>query len=112
MVTFGIDTGVRDIADSITTLIARDADEEWFAEDITIDLSSSLRIAPIVIDFSYDASSIIQYTLNSGTTWNSFNNGSAIDGAQSLFIRVTDGDTVNFRARTAGNLNRAVVSVP
>ncbi len=91
---------------------ATTTNDEWFAEDITIDLSGSLRIAPIVVDFSYDVSSIIQYTLNSGTTWNSFNNGSAIDGGQSLFIRVLDGSTVNFRALTSGNINRVVVSVP
>lgn len=86
--------------------------EEWFAEDITIDLSKTDIIAPIVVDFSYDVSSVIEYTLNSGTIWNAFNNGSAINGAQSLFIRVTDGDQVNFRATTAGNINRVVVSVP
>ncbi len=112
MVIFGIDIAVRGIADSITVVTAKASNAEWFDEDITIDLSGSLRIAPIVVDFSYDTSSIIQYTLNSGTTWNSFNNSSAIAGAQSLFIRVMDGDQVNFRAVTGGNINRVVVSVP
>lgn len=114
MVTFGIDTAVREIADSILVVTAKDIDAEWFTEDITINISGAAgeRIAPIVVDFSYDVSSIIQYTLNSGTTWNSFNDGSAIDGGQSLFIRVTDGDQVNFRAKAAGNINRVVVSTP
>ncbi len=112
MVTFGVELGVRDIADSILVETAKAGDAEWFTEDITIELSSSLRIAPIVVDFSYSVSSVIEYTLNSGDTWNAFNNGSAIDGGQSLFIRVTDGDQVNFRATQAGNINRVVVSVP
>ena len=112
MVTFGINTGVREVADSILVVTAKGANVEWFAEDITIDLSKTNIIAPIVVDFTYDVSSVIQFTLNSGTTWNSFNNGSAINGAQSLFIRVTDGDQVNFRAAQAGNINRVVVSVP
>ena len=112
MVDFPINEGVRPVADSILTLTAKGIDVEWFATDITIKLSSSTVLAPIVVDFSYDISSIIQYTLNSGTTWNSFNNGSPIDGGQSLFIRVTNGNQVNFRAKTAGNINRVVVSVP
>jgi len=112
MVDIAIREGVRDFAASILTVTAKAIDAEWFAEDITIKLSDSTRIAPIVVDFSYSASGIIQYTLDSGTTWNSFNNGSAIDGGQSLFIRVTDGNQVNFRAKAAGNINRVVVSVP
>jgi len=112
MVTYGINTGVRIIADSILVVTAKLADVEWFATDITINLSNSSVIAPIVVDFSYDVSSVIEYTLDSGTTWNAFNNGSAIDGGQSLPIRVTDGNQVNFRAKTAGNINRVVVSVP
>ena len=112
MVDFPIREGVRNVADSILVVTAKGIDVEWFAEDITTKLSSSSIIAPIVVDFSYDVSSIIQFTLNSGNTWNSFNNGSPINGAQSIFIRVTDGDQVNFRAKAAGNINRVVVSVP
>lgn len=111
MVTFGIDTGVRDIADSILVVTAKAGDAKWFAEDITISLSKNGIIAPIVIDFTYDTSSVIEFTVD-GTIWNAFNNGSAIDGAQSLFIRVTNGAIVNIRAKTAGNINRAIVSVP
>lgn len=112
MVTFGINTGVRDIADSILVVTAKAGLAEWFAADIVIDLSNTNIIAPIVVDFTYSVSSVIEYTLNSGTTWSAFNNGSAIAGGQSLFIRVTDGNQVNFRATQAGNINRVVVSVP
>jgi len=111
MVTYGINTGVRDIADSILVVTAKGIDVKWFAEDITINLSKTGIIAPIVVDFTYDVSSVIEFTLD-GTIWNAFNNGSAINGAQSLFIRVTDGAIVNFRAKTAGNINRVIVSVP
>lgn len=86
--------------------------EEWFAEDITIDLSNAAIIAPIVVDFSYDVSSVIEYTLDGGTVWQAFNGGVAVVGGQSRFIRVTDGNQVNFRAIVAGNINRVIVSVP
>lgn len=112
MVTFGIHEGIRPVADSILVVTAKNANEEWFAEDITIKLSKTGIIAPIVVDFTYDVSSVIEFTLTGGAPWNAFNNGSAIDGAQSLFIRVTDGNQVNFRATQAGNINRVVVSVP
>jgi len=112
MVTYRINEGVRKIADSILVVTAKGIDVEWFAEDITINLSSATVIAPIVVDFSYDILSIIEYTLDSGNTWNSFNGGVPVIGGQSRFIRVTDGNLVNFRAKAAGNINRVVVSVP
>lgn len=113
MATFGINTGVRGIStDSLLVVTAKNANEEWFAEDVTINLSNAAIIAPIVIDFSYTVSSVIEYTLNSGANWIAFNNGSAIDGGQSLYIRVTNGNLVNFRAAQAGSVIRAVVSVP
>jgi len=112
MVTFGINEGIRPVGDSILVVTSKGIDAEWFASDIIIDLSSSSVLATIVVDFSYDISSIIEYTLNSGTTWNQFNNGTAVKGGQSRFIRVTDGNQVNFRAKIAGNINRVVVSTP
>ena len=110
MVTYGINTGVRDIADSILVVIAKGGNVEWFAEDITIDLSNAAIIAPIVVDFSYDVSSVIEYTLDSGDKWIAFNSGDAVAGGQSLFIDVTTGVLVNFRAKTGGNLVRCIVS--
>jgi len=112
MVTFPISEGIRLVADSILVVTAKGIDVEWFTEDIVINLSSTGLIGTIVVDFSYDISSIIEYTLNSGTTWNAFNSGTAISGGQSRFIRVTDGNEVNFRAKIAGNINRVVVSTP
>ena len=41
MVDFPIDVGIRKIGDSILVPIQRDPSEEWFAEDITVLLSSS-----------------------------------------------------------------------
>ncbi len=113
MVDFPVSEGVRPVGASILTVTAKLANAEWFTEDITVLLSKALVIiAPIVVDFSYSVSSIIQYTLDSGVTWTSFNNGSAIAGGQSIYIRVTSGVALNFRAATAGNINRCVVSVP
>ena len=110
MVDFAINTGIRKIADSILTEVAKNIDEEWFAEDITVLLSSANVLATLVVDFAYDISSIIEYTLNSGDNWIAFNSGDAIAGGQSLFIEVTTGALVNFRAKIGGNLVRCIVS--
>jgi len=109
MVDFPIDTNIFKIADQITTPIARAGNEEWFAEDITILTSAANRGTTIVIDFSYSVSSLIEYTLDGGTTFIAFNNGDPVVGGQSRYIRVTSGVLLNFRAAQAGNLNRAIV---
>ena len=48
--------------------------------------------------------------MDSGDNWVAFNNGDAVVGGQSRFIDVTSGVQVNFRAKTGGNLVRAIVS--
>lgn len=88
---------------------AKSANEEWLAEDINIITSNDLKGATIVIDFSYGVLSIVDFTLDSGSTWVSFNEGVAVTGGQSRYIRVTKGDQVNFRAQIEGTLNRAVI---
>lgn len=110
MVDFPIDTDIVPIGDSVFNL-QRDAGLEWFAEDITILLSSDKNITTIVIDFSFDESSIIQYTLD-GVIFQSFNQGTAVEGGQSRFIRVTTDTKLNFKALSEGTLNRCIVSVP
>jgi len=110
MVDFPIDTNIFKIGDQITTPIAKAGNEEWFAEDITVLTSNSNRGVTIVIDFSYDVASLVEYTLDSGNTWNAFNNGDPVVGGQSRYIRVTSGVLLNFRAAQAGDLNRVIVS--
>ena len=113
MADYLIDKGVQITADPIIlSPVAKLADAEWFDEDVTIVLSAPNVIAAIVVDFSYSAPGIAEYTLDSGTTWVSFNNGLSITGGQSRFIRVTDGDQVNFRSKVPGNINRCIVSIP
>lgn len=97
---------------SIIVVTAKGIDEEWLAEDIDIVISASLFTAPIIIDFSYSVSSVIEYTLDGGTTFVAFNDGNAVVGGQSRFIRVRNGDKLNFRAKSAGNLNRAIIGEP
>jgi len=94
----------------ITIPAAKGADEEWFAEDIVVKTSDMMRGATIVIDFSYSVPTIIEYTLDGGTTFVSFNQGLDVVGGQSRYLRVTSGVVVNFRAKQAGTLNRVVVS--
>lgn len=110
MVDFPINTGIRKIGDSILTPVAKGIDEEWFAEDITILLSSVNVLATIVVDFAYSISTIVEYTLDGGANFIEFNQGDPVVGGQSRFIDVTTGNLVNFRAKGAGNLIRCVVS--
>lgn len=109
MVDCPININIFKICDSITTPTGKGIDEEWFAEDITILTSNPLRGATIVIDFSYSIPTIVEYTLDSGVTFVPFNQGIAVMGGQSRYLRVTSGVQLNFRAKLAGTLNRAVV---
>ncbi len=110
MVDFPIDTGIRKIGDKITTPIAKNVDEEWFAADITVLLSNPNILGTIVVDFAFTTSTIVEYTLNSGSNWIAFNNGDTVFGGQSRFIDVTTGVQVNFRTKTSGTLVRCIVS--
>ena len=110
MVDYPIDTGIRKIGDKILTSIVKLVDEEWFAEDVTILLSNPDVLATIVVDFAFDESTVVEYTLDSGSNWIAFNNGDAVVGGQSRFIDITTGVQVNFRAKTGGNLIRCIVS--
>jgi len=109
MVDFPIDTNIFKIGDQITTPIAKGIDEDWFAEDITVLTSNANRGTTIVIDFSFSIAAIIEYTLDGGTTFVEFNNGVAVQGGQSRYIRVTTGNAVNFRSKASGTLNRCIV---
>jgi len=110
MVDFPINTGIRNIGDKITIPVVKGVDVEWFAEDIVVLLSNVNILGTIVVDFAFDVSSVIEYTLDSGANWIAFNNGDEIVGGQSRFIDVTTGVQVNFRAKTGGNLIRCIVS--
>ena len=113
MADYPVNSGVQITADpKILTPTAKAGDEEWLAEDITILLSNANRIAAIVVDFSYSVTSIVEYTLDSGVTWVSWNQGNPLTGGQSRFIRLTTGVQLNFRATQAGNVNRCIVSIP
>ena len=110
MVDFVINAGIRKIADSIVSPIAKGTDVEWFAEDITILLSNTNVLGTIVVDFAFDVSTVVEYTLDDGANFIAFNNGEEVVGGQSRFIDVTDGVIVNFRAKTGGTLIRCIVS--
>lgn len=100
---------------SILVVTAKAGNEVWFAEDIDIVISGPTipdRTAPIIIDFSYSVPTIVEYTLDGGITFVALNDGVALTGGQSRFIRVTDGNQLNFRATQAGNLNRAIIGEP
>ena len=111
MVDFPINTGIRKIAsNSIFTVVSKDADEEWFDEDIIVLLSGGNVLGTLVVDFAFSIPTVVEYTLNSGANWVKFNNGATVDGGQSRFIDVTTGNQVNFRAVFGANLIRCIVS--
>jgi len=109
MVNFPINTNIFKIGESIMSPVAKNVDEEWFSEDVVVLTSNILRGATIVVDFSYSIPTVVEFTLDSGTTWVAFNQGIALMGGQSRYLRVTSGVMVNFRAKLAGTLNRVVV---
>ncbi len=110
MVDFPINTGIRKIGDQIIVPVAKGVDVEWFGEDITVLLSNVNIIGTIVVDFAFDVSSVVEYTLDSGANFIAFNNGDRVIGGQSRFVDVTTGVQVNFRAKSSGNLIRCIVS--
>lgn len=109
MVDFPINGNIFKIGDQIIGPVAKGAAESWFAADIVIQTSDNSRGTTIVIDFSYDVTTVISYTLDGGATFVAFNEGESISGGQSRYLRVTNGNAVNFRAVTPGNLNRCIV---
>lgn len=109
MVDFPIRSIVFRIGDQILIPISKNMDEEWFAEDITILTSNPNVGATIVIDFSFTTATVVEYTVDGGSTFVAFNNGIAVVGGQSRYIRVTTDSQINFRAKAAGTLNRCLV---
>jgi len=100
---------------SIQVITAKAGNEVWVTEAIDIVISGPAtpdRTAPIIIDFSFSVTTVVEYTLDNGVTFVALNDGVELTGGQSRFIRVTDGDRVNFRATQGGNLNRAIFGEP
>ena len=109
MVDFPINGNIFKIGDQITVPKILTANTDWFTENIIIQTSDNSRGTTIVIDFSYTTTTVISYTLDGGTTFVAFNEGQTITGGQSRYLRVTNGNAVNFRSATAGTLNRCIV---
>jgi len=109
MVDFPIDSNIFKIGDQITTPVSKNADEVWFAEDITVLTSNANRGTTIVVDFSYSVVSVVEFSLDGQVTWVAFNQEQDVMGGQSRYIRVTSGVEVNFRAKQPGTLNRILV---
>lgn len=107
MVEYGTDR-VFKIIDTATPG-ARIAQAIWLTESAEILTSNANRGATVVVDFSYTASTIVEYTLNDGVTWIAFNDNLALAGGQSRYVRVQTGDKVNFRGTDAGTLTRCVL---
>lgn len=107
MVTYPTNRSISRLIDTATPG-AKAIDAEWFSEAITIELSNSNTLTTIVFDFAYSLASIIEYTLDDGLNWIEFNNGTAVQGGQSRYLRVTTGVEINLRAKTAATLRRAI----
>lgn len=110
MVEFPLRNNIFEIAEKAVPG-AKGSNEAWFAEDVEIKTSNDFKGGIIVVDFSLDVSAIVEYTLGGQASgpWVALNNGVAVAGGQSRYIRVENGDLVNFRAVLAGTLNRAII---
>ena len=113
MVVFPLRTNVHRIADKITSPVAKTANEPWFgtlATPLPIDIVTSKDAlgGTIIYDFNFSVPSVIEVTFN-GTDYAPINEGLSLTGRQSRYLRVLNGDTINFRAVEVGSINRIVV---
>jgi len=117
MVTFTLRTNTHKIIDKITAPVVKATNENWFGTQavpvpIEIVTSDGEIGGTIIYDFDFSIASVIEITFNGGDvtpTWAPINEGGVITGRQSRYLRVLNGDKVNFRANTAGSINRIVV---
>lgn len=62
----------------------------------------------IVMDFAIEEAAIVQYEYNG--QWISLNNNAEVSGGQSRYIRVLNGDIINFRSETSDvTLQRLII---
>ena len=112
MVTFQLRGNTHKIIDKITVpkqgLLAK---TKWFTEDIEIKTSDGLLGGTIIYDFNFSTLSVIEISFNGDVDANykPIADGAQIQGRQSRYLRVLDGDKINFRAVLAGDINRIVV---
>jgi len=107
MAEFGVDTNIFRIfeSDSNSTELSN---VNWFAEDIEIKTSNDSKGTTVVIDFAYSVEAIISYTVD-GINFIAFNEGTAVKGGQSRYIRVQNGSKVNVQANVDGTLLYVIV---
>lgn len=112
MVTAQLRTNVHRIFDKITSPVTKSAGEPWFgtlATPLPLDIVINGELGgTLIYDFNFSVTSIIEITLD-GTTFSPIAGNSAIQGRQSRYIRVLNGDKLNFRAVSAGDINRIVI---
>ena len=110
MVTAQIRTNLHRIFDRITLPVVKTAGEKWFAVDIDINCTGEFG-ATLIYDFNFSVSSIIEISFigDIEAGYAPINDNNPLVGRQSLYIRVLNGDKLNFRAKTAGSINRIVV---
>jgi len=90
------------------TALARNADEEWFASDIVPTPADNFA-SNIILVFCYSARTIMEVSIDGGTTWCNLNNNNKVEAESfnSIEIPVTNIDLVTFRADTAGTIRFA-----
>jgi len=86
--------------------LSRTANQEWFATDLDTSALGA-QGQKWTVGFSIDAASVVEYTLDSGTTWYSFkeNANHVVDAGYEYTLIVDGDDTVNFRATLATTVN-------
>ncbi len=109
MVKFNITSNVHKIIDVAEFSSILTINQEWFDEYIEITTSSNKVGGILVYDFDFSESATVQATLDGGLSYNSINEGSPVTGRQSRYIRVKNGDKLNFRSPDPVTLKRVVV---
>lgn len=92
--------------DSIAPTTSFLTDVEMFTTDVNVGLRSGFA-GKLRLTISMDTAAVLEYTVDSGTTWVTLNNGVALT-INSLHIfdcPILSGDLVNFRYKASADVN-------
>lgn len=92
--------------------LVRTANQEWFGTDLEANEGLG-QGEKWTMHLSINTTTLVQYTLDSGSTWISFNSGAdLVANAGYEFTFIVDGaDTINFRALLAVTVNHCRVYI-
>lgn len=95
---------------SIAPATNKTADTEWITPDLALVILPG-RALRIYICISVATAGKFEMTFDGGTTWDVLNNGKKLSASTlySFEIPVSEGETINFRAKTTTDINHFMV---